>query len=133
MRRLTLATSLLAGLLTCVSATAAQTQTLQTQPAMSPAVNLSITLPDGQTRQLATHESGLATLSIGGRDYGFRPTMHDDMGTRMTITIFDMGSSSEPIRELGAVDVKGGGAAVASKTTPAFKVQASKGTGNTTT
>jgi len=102
------------------------------QNSPSPAVSLSITLPDGQTRQLTTQESGLATVTVDGRDYGFRPTMQDDLGTRMTVTIFDLGSKTEPVREIGTVDVRGGGAAVAAKTTPPFKVQATKAPRGTT-
>lgn len=113
--------ALLTGLLVCVSPAATQAQS-----SPSPGVVLSVTLPDGQNRELATHESGLATITAGGREYGFRPTMHDDAGTRMTITIFDMGSPSEAVRELGTVDVRGGGPAVSSKTSPVFKVLARK-------
>jgi hypothetical protein len=59
--------------------------------------------------------------------------MLDDQRQRMTITIFDMGSRTEPVRELAAVDVKGGAPAVASKRTPSFKVQARRGPIGTTT
>lgn len=51
-----------------------------------------------RSKTLATHESGLATVTVNGREYGFRPTMHDDAGMRMTITIFDMGSPSEIVK-----------------------------------
>lgn len=74
-----------------------------------------------RSKTLATHESGPATVPVNGREYGFRPTMHDDAGMRMTITIFDMGSPTEIVREVGTVDVRGGGPAVSSKTSPAFK------------
>jgi len=119
---------LLAGLVVFVSPLAATDQ----NSSPSPSVSLSITPPDGHTTQLMTHESGLATVTVGGREYGFRPTMHDDLGSRMTITIFDLGSKTEPVREIGEVDVKGGAGPVASKTTPGFKVQAAKGSGGTT-
>jgi len=128
--RLLNAIVLLTGMVVSVSPAIASDQNA-TSP--SPGVSLSITLPDGQTRQLSTHESGLATVAVGGREYGFRPTMHDDLGTRMTITIFDLGGKTEPVREIGTLDVKGGAAPVASKTTPAFKVQATKAPGGTTT
>jgi hypothetical protein len=121
--------ALLAGLFICVSAAATRAQMPAT---VSPPVTLSITLPDGSARTLTTHESGLATVTVNGRDYGFRPTMHDDAGMRMTVTIFDMGSQSDAVKEVGSVEVKGGGPATASKTTPAFKVQARKGVSNST-
>ncbi len=119
----------LAGLFICVSAAAAQAQMPVT---VSPPVSLVVTLPDGSSKTLSTHESGLATVTVKGREYGFRPTMHDDAGMRMTVTIFDMGGPTEVVKEIGALDLKGGGPAVASKTTPAFKVEARKGVANST-
>src|SRR4051794_15153166 len=100
---------LMAGLVVSVSPAVASDQNSNSP---SPAVSLSITPPDGKTEQLMTHESGLVTVKVDGREYGFRPTMHDDLGTRMTITMFDLGSKTEPVREIGTVDVKGGAAAV---------------------
>lgn len=131
MRVLNVTIALLAGLFICASAAAAQTD--GSIPAGSPHVALSITLPDGKTEALATHESGLATVVVGERKYGFRPTMLDDEGNRFVVTIFDMGSSTEAVKEIGTVDVRGGGPAVAAKTTPAFKVQARKTTSTATT
>lgn len=122
--------ALLAGLFICVSAAALRADST---PLPGPAVTLSVTLPDGTTKQLDTHESGLATVTVGGTDYGFRPTMHDDFGRVFTVTIFDMGDSTRAVRELGMVQLKGGAAAVASKTTPAFKVQARRSAGSPTT
>ena len=89
---------------------------------------MSVAGPAGAMHDLTTHESGLATLDVNGHQYGFRPTMHDDVGARMTVTIFDMGEGSQPVRELAAVDVSGGGPAVASKSSPAFRIKAWKGT-----
>jgi len=123
------ATVLLAGLVVSVSPAIASDQNSNSP---SPSVSLSITPPNGRTEQLMTHESGLATVTVDGREYGFRPTMHDDLGTQMTITIFDLGSKTEPVREMGMVDVRGVAAPVASKTTPVFKVRATKASGGTT-
>lgn len=128
MRSFMSATALLAGLFICVSAAA-----VHAQEPPAPKVAMSVTLPNGQVEQLTTHESGLATLKVGSREYGFRPTMHDDSGTRMTITVFDMGSPTETVRELSGVEVRGGGPAVATKSTPAFKVQARKAVSARTT
>ena len=87
---------------------------------------MSVTLPDGKTQELSAPEGGLATVKVGNREYGFRPTMHDDQGARITVTVFDMGSTTESEKELGTIDLKGGGTAASSKTTPAFKVTAHK-------
>jgi len=96
-------------------------------PAGSPAVTLSITLPDGRSQEITTHESGLAVVSSGGRQYGFRPTMYDDAGKKMTVTLFDLGNATEPERELASVDVTGGAvASVVGKPAPPFKVKAWK-------
>ena len=99
-----------------------------TIPPKGPTVSMSVAGPTGAMHDLTTHESGLATLDVNGHQYGFRPTMHDDVGARMTVTIFDMGEGSQPVRELAAVDVSGGGPAVSSKSSPAFKIKAWKGT-----
>lgn len=128
MRSFKSAFALLAGLFICVSAAAAHAQ----EPP-APKVALSITLPDGQVRQLTTHESGLVTVQVANREYGFRPTMHDDLGNRMTITVFDMGGPAEAVREVTAVEVRGAGPAVSTKSTPAFKVQARKAASARTT
>lgn len=128
MRSFKSAIALLAGLFICVSAAA-----VHAQEPPAPKVALSITLPNGTVQQLTTHESGLVTVTVDNREYGFRPTMHDDLGNRMTITVFDMGSTTEAVREMTAVQVRGGGPAVSTKSTPAFKVQARKGVSARTT
>lgn len=99
----------------------------QPVPPQGPVVSMSVSGPSGSAQELTTHESGLATVEVNGHQYGFRPTMYDDAGKRMTVTIFDMGGPGQPIRELAAVDLSGGGPAVASKSTPAFTVKAWKG------
>ena len=96
-------------------------------PPEGPTVAMSVAAPGAQAQQLTTHESGLATLDVAGHHYGFRPTMHDDAGHSLTVTIFDMGGPGQPVRELGTVDLTGGGPAVTSRTAPAFSVKASKG------
>lgn len=123
--RTTCATLLLAGLCLCVSAPA------QAQGYTPPEVVMSVTAPDGTLKQLTAPESGLATLTLNGRTYGFRPTMHDDSGQRMTVTVFDLGGPGETARELGALDIRGTGPAVTLKGSPAFKVQARKAAGTT--
>jgi hypothetical protein len=105
----------------------AQTTPAQTPPPQGPAVSMNVTAPGGQAKDLTTHESGLATLEVSGHTYGFRPTMWDDAGKRMTITIFDMGGAGQAVKEIGEVEVTGGASAVASKTTPSFKIAARKG------
>jgi hypothetical protein len=121
MRAVKSSIALLAGLFIFVSAAA-----IEAQSPLNPTVAMSVTLPDGKTQQLSAPEGGLATVTVGDHEYGFRPTMYDEQGERMNIAIFDMGSRSEAVRELGSVDLKGGAAQVASKTSPAFKISAHK-------
>ena len=91
--------------------------------AYRPAVTMSVTLPNGQTQDLTAPESGLATVTVSGRDYGFRPTMMDDRGARIVIALFDMGSPTDAVKTLGEMDTSVGGPTVTFKTAPVFKVK----------
>jgi hypothetical protein len=90
--------------------------------AYAPVVHMSVTPPSGTASELAVPESGLKTVEVSGHEYGIRPTMLDDEGTQVVVTIFDMGSATESVKEIARVEVKGGGPAVTSKSTPAFKI-----------
>ena len=96
--------------------------------ASAPIVNMSIALPDGQTKELTAPESGLATLTLkDGTEFGFRPTIQDSKPwTRVIVTIFETPTSSHASRELGAVELQTGRPAVSTKTAPAFKVAVTK-------
>jgi hypothetical protein len=102
---------------------AAQAVTVAAQP-YSPIVTMSVTLPDGQTKELSAPESGLATVTLkDGIELGFRPTIQDDKPwTRVVVTIFRMPTASHPTQELGEVELRTGAAAVPSKTAPVFKI-----------
>ena len=91
--------------------------------AYRPAVMMSVTLPNGQTQDLSAPESGLATVTVSGREYGFRPTMMADRGARIDITLFDMGGPTDAVKTLGEMDTSVGGPTVTFKTTPVFKVK----------
>ena len=90
----------------------------------NPVVQMTATLPDGQTKTLSAPESGLTTTTLAnGAEYGFRPTIIDAKPwTHVVVTIFKMGTQSEYTQDLGEVDLKTGGSAATSKTTPSFKV-----------
>jgi hypothetical protein len=86
----------------------------------APVVTMTVTLPDGQSKELSVPESGLGQATLkDGTEYGFRPTMQDDRGSVTVVTIFKMSPSPA---EIGTVEAKLGAAAVASKTSPAFKI-----------
>ncbi len=111
--------SVLASLILCAAA-------LASADTYSPNVTMSVTPPSGSAQTLTVHESGTATLTVSGVVYGFRPTMLDDQGTRTIVTVFSMPTATKAAAELGEVQVKLGAAAVATKTTPAFKIAVTK-------
>ena len=92
--------------------------------ANNPLVSMRITLPDGETKEVTAPESGLATITLkDGTEIGFRPTIQDSKPwTRVVVTIFKTPTASHPSQQLGELEVKTGGSAVASKTAPTFKV-----------
>lgn len=95
--------------------------------AFSPMVQMSVTMPDGQTKTLSAPESGLVVQTVNGTEYGFRPTILDAKPwNHVVVTVFKMATSSQPTQELGEVDLKTGAPAVQSKTTPAFKIAVTK-------
>jgi hypothetical protein len=94
-----------------------------TAQAYRPVVMMSVTLPNGQSQDLSAPESGLATVTVDGRAYGFRPTMMDDRGARIVIGLFDMGGPTDAVKMLAEIDTSAGGPTVTFKTTPVFKVK----------
>jgi hypothetical protein len=84
---------------------------------------MDIRTADGQDHTLAAHESGLATMNVNGAEYGFRPTMWDDRGSHVTVTIFRLGANEA---ELGTVDLHAGKPAADSKTSPDFRIRLGK-------
>ena len=94
----------------------------------APIVTMSVTLPDGRTQELTAPESGLATVNLkDGTEYGFRPTVQDSMPwNRIVVTIFRTATTNAPTQILGDVELKRGGPAVDSKTSPSFKVAVPK-------
>ena len=93
----------------------------------SPVVTMSVTLPGGRTQEITAVESGLATVSLDGTEYGFRPTIQDSTPwDRIVVTIFRTATANAPTQILGEVELKRGGPAVPSKTNPSFKVAVPK-------
>lgn len=96
--------------------------------AHAPLVTMSISLPEGRTQEFTVPEGGVATLKAAdGREYGFRPTIQDSKPwTRLTVTIFTMATAKEPTEVLGDLEITTGAPAVATKTTPTFRVSVPK-------
>ena len=94
----------------------------------APVVTMSVTLPDGRTQELTAAESGLATVNLeDGTEYGFRPTIQDSTPwSRIVVTIFRVATTNAPTQVLGEIELKRGGPAVDSKTSPSFKVAVPK-------
>ena len=84
----------------------------------SPTVTMTITAPDGSAQDVVARDSAVGTLKLkDGSEYQFRPTVLDEPFTKVTVTIFTADSTP-----LGEVQATKGAGAVASKTTPSFKV-----------
>ena len=90
----------------------------------TPIVKLSVTLPDGQTKDVSVRESGTGTVSLpDGTEFGFRPTILDSKPwTHVVVTLFRMPTTGHGIEEIGSVELKTGGPAVQTKSSPAFKI-----------
>ena len=94
----------------------------------APMVSLSITLPDGKTQAADVRESDTTLVKLAnGTEYKFRPTILDAKPwNQVVVTIFKGATAQAPDQTLGEVELKTGGPAVASKTTPVFKVAVTK-------
>jgi len=92
--------------------------------ASAPIVHMRVTLPDGEAKDVAAPESGLATLTLkDGTPIGIRPTIEDSKPwTHVVVTIFATPTTTHASKELGEVEVKTAGSAALIKATPAFKV-----------
>lgn len=89
----------------------------------SPIVSMTITLPDGSTQDVSVRESGVATFKAkDGTEYQVRPTVHDEPFTTAMVALFKAPTSSDAGSLIAEVSVKKGGAAVTTKSQPAFKV-----------
>jgi hypothetical protein len=89
----------------------------------APTVTMTVTAPDGQRQELSARESGVATLKLkDGTIYELRPTVHDEPFTKVTVAIFKSATTTAATSSLGEVEVTKGGPAIASRTTPSFKI-----------
>ena len=89
----------------------------------SPLVTMRVTLPDGSTQDISARESAVATMTLkDGSVYEFRPTIHDEPFSKVTVSIFKAATATEPIASVGEVHATKGGPAVDAKSKPAFKV-----------
>ena len=84
----------------------------------APLVTMAITSPDGQTQDVVARESNVGVFKMkDGTVYLFRATVIDEPFSKADVAIF-----KEDSTPLGEVRVSKGAAAVASKTTPSFKI-----------
>ena len=89
----------------------------------APVVTMRVTSPDGTTQEISARESSVASLTLkDGSVYEFRPTIHDEPFSKVTVAIFRAATSTEPTSIVGEVQATKGGPAVESKTTPKFRV-----------
>ena len=84
----------------------------------SPTVTMTITAPDGSTQDVVARDSTVGTMKLkDGTEYQFRPTVIDEPFSKVNIGIFK--ADSTPVGEVQATK---GASAVASKTTPSFRI-----------
>src|SRR5665213_1871671 len=71
--------------------------------ASAPIVHMRVTLPDGEAKDVAAPESGLATLTLkDGTPIGIRPTIEDSKPwTHVVVTIFATPTTTHASKELG--------------------------------
>jgi hypothetical protein len=106
---------LLAALLWCPLSISAQTP--------APLVTMRVTTPDGTSHEISARESSVAALTLtDGSVYEFRPTIHDEPFTKVTVSIFKAATSTASTIRVGEVEAIRGRPAVDSKSKPNFKV-----------
>jgi hypothetical protein len=100
---------------------------LAATPPDSPLVTMAVTLPSGEVKTLAAHDSETVTFKVAdGTEFGVRPTIIDSKPwTRTNVTFFRMPTTSATTAEVGTAEARTGAAAVSVKGTPAFKVAVS--------
>jgi hypothetical protein len=93
----------------------------------APMVTIAVTPPDGKTQTLDVREGDTVLIKVSGTDYKFRAALVDAKPwTQVVVTIFKGATAQSPDQMLGQVDVKTGTPAVASKTSPVFKIAVPK-------
>jgi hypothetical protein len=94
----------------------------------APMVTIAVTLPDGKTQTIDVRDAESAVVKLAnGTEYKVRPTLVDAKPwTQVVVTIFKAATAQAPDQALGEVEVKTGSPAVASKTSPVFKIAVPK-------
>ena len=95
----------------------------------APVVTLSVTPPgaNAKAQELTISESGVKAIKIGNVEYKFRANIYDAKPwNNVTVTIFKGATATVADQVLGEVELKTGGAEVASKTNPVFKLKVTK-------
>lgn len=89
----------------------------------APLVTMRVTTPDGVTQEIAARDSAVATVALtDGTVYEFRPTIHDEPFSKVTVAIFKAATATEPVATVAELQATKGGPAVDSKSKPNFKV-----------
>ena len=97
------------------------------QDPYAPLVTMSVTPPGGQATTLEARESAVVKLNVGDVEYKFRPTILDAKPwNQVIVTIFKGPTADAPDQVLGDVELRTGGPAVDSKTSPVFKIAVTK-------
>jgi hypothetical protein len=89
----------------------------------SPWVTLSVTTPDGETIERTARDSSVATITLkDGTTYEFRPTIHDEPFSKVTIAVFKAATATESTVPVGEVVVNKGAKPIALNAKPSFRI-----------
>ena len=76
----------------------------------APIVTMRVVLPDGTTQEISARESAVATVALkDGSVYEFRPTIHDEPFSKVTVSIFKAATSTDPGAAIGELQATRGG------------------------
>lgn len=89
----------------------------------APVVTMRVTAPDGTTQEISARESAVATLTLkDGTVYEFRPTIHDEPFSKVTVSIFKAATTTDAGASVGELHATKGGPAVDAKSKPNVRV-----------
>jgi hypothetical protein len=89
----------------------------------APIVSMTVTAPDGSTHEVSAADSSVASVTTNdGTVYEVRPTVMDEPFSKVTVAFFRAPTATLSTTAIGEVIATKGGAAVATKSSPSFKV-----------
>jgi hypothetical protein len=89
----------------------------------APLVTMRVTLPDGTAQEITARDSAVATVTLkDGSVYEFRPTIHDEPFSKVTVAIFKAATAATAGATVAELQATKGGPPVDAKSKPNFRV-----------